>query len=336
MAENRKTELKLVFGAPKGTRPKAGQLYLMKTTMGFIPVGIASTNSFFGGAVTIHPYRALVTDPTDTSWYPLVEKNELLIPPLMIQKRDFRKGGDFYRIEDKNAPTTVPFDKYYYYSIAMAWNSDELAFAPTSAPMPHDRPASFIPAEGRQIAYRLHDTNPPKGGKVEQAPEGTYFMPSGLIIDMDVEFAFEDALSYYGLIDTPRPTHADFGDDEEKPTQTADTNQPFLRIDKIKGKWGLFAYTSILPEGVEDTVTEAGYLPNGYFFDTLTRYLLEQADTNADTINYDSEAGMFSIDGPIDILQSLKDQLTELCDNPDKLQQTIEQAEATGIDFNDD
>lgn len=67
----------------------------MKTTFGYIPVGVVSTEAFFGAAAMIHPYRAIVSDIKDTTWYPLIKKNELLIPPLEIVKSDFRKGGDF-------------------------------------------------------------------------------------------------------------------------------------------------------------------------------------------------------------------------------------------------
>ena len=87
--------LKFSLDSPKGSRPKAGQLYLMKTTLGYIPVGVASTEAFFGAAAMLHPYRALISDPSDTTWFPLVEKNELLIPPIQIVKSDFRKGGPF-------------------------------------------------------------------------------------------------------------------------------------------------------------------------------------------------------------------------------------------------
>lgn len=42
-------------------------------------------------------------------------------------------------------------------------------------------------------------------------------MTSGLTPGLHIEFALEDALAYYGLIDSPRPEHPDFGEvDEDK------------------------------------------------------------------------------------------------------------------------
>lgn len=38
--------LRLEFDSPKGYRPKVGQIYLMNTTAGYIPVGVTSTKAF--------------------------------------------------------------------------------------------------------------------------------------------------------------------------------------------------------------------------------------------------------------------------------------------------
>ena len=181
--------LKLVFDAPKGSRPKAGQLYLMKTTLGYIPVGATSTEAFFGAAVMIHPYRAIVSDPKDTTWYPLVENNELLIPPLRIRKQDFKKRGCFTPIRDKAAPVPIPFDRYFYYQMSMPWSPAEQAFVPAAETLPKDRLGTFVPKDERIIKFTIHDTNPPQGGIVDEAPEGTYFMPAGLLMDLHIEFA---------------------------------------------------------------------------------------------------------------------------------------------------
>ena len=84
-----------------------------------------------------HPYRAIVSDIKATTWYPLIKKNELLIPPLEIVKSDFRKGGDFYPVKDKNAPHPVPFDRYFYYQLSVPWSPEEQAFVPTSVASPN-------------------------------------------------------------------------------------------------------------------------------------------------------------------------------------------------------
>ena len=139
--------LRLEPGSPKGYRPKTGQIFLMRTTAGLIPVGVTSTEAFFGACVMIHPYRALVHDITDTSYYSLIEKNELLISPVMVPKPDFSKGGYFTKNSDKNAPAPIPFDKYYFYVDATSWNPHELGFSPTTGAFPYDRLPDFDPIE---------------------------------------------------------------------------------------------------------------------------------------------------------------------------------------------
>lgn len=328
--------LKLVFDAPKGSRPTAGKLYFMKTTLGFIPVGVTSIEAFFGAAVMIHPYRALVADATDTSWYPLVENNELLIPPLQIRKRDFKKGGNFYPVKDKTAPRPIPFSEYFDYRGALTWNPAELAFVPTSEPIPEDRLALFVPQHERIIDYTIHDTNPPQGGQVDTPPKGAYFMPSGLIMDLHVEFALEDALAYYGLIDTPRPAHPDFGTNQEEdvlPSETEQTDLPLFHLAEIDGMTTLFAATDAIPQGTIRVVERAGYTPNGYFMESLAKYLLHQSGKSTGSIDFDSEAGMFSLIGTATNLQPLKDHLTDLFGDTDELQHVLDQANTAGVEF---
>ena len=330
--------LKLVFDAPKGSRPKAGQLYLMKTTLGYIPVGATSTEAFFGAAVMIHPYRAIVSDPKDTTWYPLVENNELLIPPLRIRKQDFKKGGCFTPIRDKAAPVPIPFDRYFYYQMSMPWSPAEQAFVPAAETLPKDRLGTFVPKDERIIKFTIHDTNPPQGGIVDEAPEGTYFMPAGLLMDLHIEFALEDALAYYGLIDSPRPAHPAFTENQEQdtmPTDTQQEDQPLFHLAEIDGVTTLFAAMDTLPEEAISVIEQAGHTPNGYFLDNLTTYLLRQTGVTTDGIEFDSEAGMFSLIGTTETLEPLHTQLTDLFNNTNNLQQTLNQAKAAGTDFDD-
>lgn len=111
--------LKLKCNNPRSSQPKVGQLYWLKTTKGYIPTGVTSTKAFWGSAVMIHPYRALLSDPSDTTYYPLVESNTLLMPPLMLTKSDFKKGGFLSRISDKKAPKPTPFEKYFFFTIML-------------------------------------------------------------------------------------------------------------------------------------------------------------------------------------------------------------------------
>ena len=332
--------LRLEPGSPKRYRPKAGQIFLMKTSAGYVPVGVTSTEAFFGACVMIHPYRALVHDITDTSYYSLIEKNELLIPPVMVPKPDFSKGGYFTKNSDKNAPAPIPFDKYYFYVGATSWNPHELGFSPTTGAFPYDRLPDFDPIDERRIECFLHDSNPPVVEKVDQAPEGTYFMYTyGIPETIQLDFAIEDTLAYYGLIDTPRPPHADFSDIEtasahaERPKPM--TPEQFLHLADIEGTSTLFAAMDQTPEQVVEAITEAGHEPNGYFFEGLATYLINLHDLDGAGIEADSEAGMFSLLGNSATVTALHEHLLGLLRNPAELTQTIQQAEAAGHDFDD-
>ena len=324
--------LKFSLDSPKGSRPKAGQLYLMKTTLGYIPVGVTSTEAFFGAAAMVHPYRALISDPSDTSWFPLVEKNELLIPPLRIVKSDFKKGGPFHKVTAKTHPEAVPFDRYFHYSPAIFWSPEEQAFVPVT------RENEWVPKERRIIKYIIHDSNPTQGGTIDEAPEGTYFMTNVLGGYREIEYALEDALAYYGLIDTPRPAHPDLTESQEQdtmPTNTQQEDQPLFHLAEIDSLTTLFAAMDTIPKEAVGVIEQAGHTPNGYFLDNLAKYLLRQANVTTNSIEFDSEAGMFSLIGTTETLQPLHTQLTDLFNNTNNLQQALNQAKAAGTDFDD-
>ena len=154
----------------------------------------------------------------------------------------------------------------------------------------------------------------------------------------EIEYALEDALAYYGLIDTPRPTRPDFIESQEHDTMQTDSqqeDQPLFHLAEIDGMTTLFAAMDTMPEEAAGVIEQAGHTPNGYFFDNLAKYLLRQANVTTNGIEFDSEAGMFSLIGTTKILQPLHDQLTELFNNTNDLQQRLKQAEAAGIDFDD-
>ena len=332
--------LRIEFDSPKGFRPKAGQIFLLRTTVGYIPVGVTSTEAFYGACAMLHPYRALVQDVTDTSYYPLVEKNDLLIPPVMLPKEYFRKGGCFAKNSDKNAPAPVPFDKYYYYfASATAWNPREFSFAPARIPFPHDRLPDFDPISERKIKYFLHDSNPPMPVETDYAPEGTRFIDGqGIVLTTQLDFSIEDSLAYYGLIDTPRPPHADFSDDDEpkqKEVPTPMTPEQFLHLADIEGTSTLFAAMDQAPEQVVEAITAAGHEPNGYFFEALATYLISLHDLDGAGIEADSEAGMFSLLGNSATVTAMHEHLLGLLRNPAELTTTIQQAEAAGHEFDD-
>ena len=165
-------------------------------------------------------------------------------------------------------------------------------------------------------------------------------MPAGLLPDLHIEFALEDALCHHGLIDTPRPPHPDISDDQEKRQDTMTTNspqedQPLFHLAEIDGMTTLFATPDAMPEEVVSTIVKAGHNPNGYFLENLAQQLLLESNISTDGIEFDSEAGMFSLIGTAATLQLLKKQLTDLFSDTTQLQQTLKQAQAAGTDFDD-
>ena len=163
-------------------------------------------------------------------------------------------------------------------------------------------------------------------------------MPAGLMPDLHIEFALEDALAYYGLIDSPRPAHPAFTENQEQdtmPTDTQQEDQPLFHLAELDGMTTLFAAVDTMPKEAVGVIEKAGHTPNGYFLDSLAKYLLRQANLTSDGIEFDSEAGMFSLIGTADTLQPLHTQLTDLFNNTNNLQQTINQASAAGTDFDD-
>lgn len=323
--------LKILFNSPQRFRPKAGQLYLLHTTCGLIPVGVTSTNAFWGEAVMIHPYRALLHDKADTSYYPLVNTNTLLIPPTMIAKRDFRKQVCFSRVTDKQAPIPVPFEKYYNYRGSFAWNPEELAFVPLADVLPRDRLGSFLPLNERVIEYTVHNSNPPTGGEATSVEPNTYFMVDMVPHDVHLEFALEDALAYYELIDTPRPAHPDFPPEDE-PTAEQTPMTDALHITELDGTTTVFAAIDQLSGTTLSTVVDAGYQPNGYFFEGLARYLISREMIDDSNIDFDSEHGLLSIIGDKLALTQIHSALSTLLDNPDALRATITEADAHNFD----
>lgn len=202
------TTLRLIFDNPKGARPKAGQLFMLHTSEGFIPGGIVSLGAHFGTCAQAHLYRALLEDPDDTSFYPLVEHNDLLLPPLPLYRNEFKAGGYVRALKRKDAPTAVPLEDYYYLIMASVWDRDRRAFTRDDytetdtellfgceQPYPDD----VVHVGDAAGEYR----GDPAPGEQRTNP---WVSPLEPLFDNHVEYALEESLSYYGLINTPRPT----------------------------------------------------------------------------------------------------------------------------------
>lgn len=117
---------------------------------------------------------------------------------------------------------------------------------------------------------------------------------------------------------------------------TTDTPELFNLID-FEGTSSLFAATDTgaISEEVEEVVSKAGYEPHGYFIEGIASFLLSSNGQATDQLSFDSEAGMFSVLGSRDILEPLKQQLSELFANPSELKETMDRAIAAGVELED-
>lgn len=112
-------------------------------------------------------------------------------------------------------------------------------------------------------------------------------------------------------------------------------DQPLFHLAELDGMTTLFAAPDAMPEEVVSTIVKAGHNPNGYFLENLVQQLLLESNISTDGIEFDSEAGMFSLIGTAATLQLLKKQLTDLFSDTTQLQQKFKQAQAAGTDFDD-
>lgn len=318
--------LLLEYNATKGSRPKNGDIYLMHTTQGFIPVGVVSTEAFFGAAVMLHPYRALIHEVKDRSYYSLVESNELLMPPFLWPKTDFKKGGCFTKVSDKSHPIPQPFTYYYEYLPAGVWNPDERAFVPANPPYPRDRLPDFFPLEERRIERITHGTNPPEIVDVDNAPPEAQFITYCILSAVHLEFALEDSLFREGLLTGQRPLHPRYEDAEESSSMPAPQSvEELVRLTSLDGIDTMYFDTAALPTKIASIIIDAGNEPSGYFFDSLFRHVAERQKIDLSGIDFDSEAGLFSVSGDKLALEKLRVALLDLLGSPAELETLLSQ-----------
>jgi Immunity protein 51 len=82
----------------------------------------------------------------------------------------------------------------------------------------------------------------------------------------------------------------------------------------------------------DEAVSAAGHEPNGYFWEGVVAYLDEDL---ADTLELDSEAGMFCAYGSAADLERLRTLLAPLVEDADAITGVIERAEDDGFEFAD-
>lgn len=318
--------LLLEYNATKGSHPKNGDIYLMHTTQGFIPVGVVSTEAFFGAAVMLHPYRALVHEVKDTSYYSLVENNELLMPPFLWPKTDFKKGGCFTKVSGKDKPLPKPFDYYYAYDKAQVWNPEERCFAPAIPPYPKNKLPDFYPLEKRKLLKIAHGANPPRLFPVEKAPNNALFISHSLHGAVHFEFALEDSLFREGLLTGQRPLHPRYEDAEEPSSMPAPQSvEELVQLTSLDGIDTMYFDTAALPTEIASIIIDAGNEPSGYFFDSLFRHVAERQNIDLGEIDFDSEAGLFSVSGDKLALEKLRAALRDLLGSPAELKTLLSQ-----------
>ena len=205
----RETVLALVEDNERDWDPVTGKLCLIHTTLGFIPAGIVSDSACDDDGVKVHIYRCLLNLETDTSFYDLVGRNELLLPPVTLSKSDFRSRGSVRVIQDADAPQAVPLEAYYVNSLSQHWDPDHRWFAKCCPGVTRlDGTVKISPTSREDIA--VTDANNSFYRKLNEGEEfQNKLISSGLTVAPRVlEFALEDSLSFYNLIDTPRPEKA--------------------------------------------------------------------------------------------------------------------------------
>ena len=158
-----------------GLRPHPGSLCLVKTDYGYIPAGVVLTDSYLGMCHLVHFYRTIITNPKDTSYFPLVESNDLLIPPMDIPRQAFDASGFLVVNNLEDAPVARVLDHYYFYANGDKWNVDERAFVPMDKPDATGT-QSPIPLKQRLIYEKLPGEDRSIG--VHEIPAGAWVSPS--------------------------------------------------------------------------------------------------------------------------------------------------------------
>jgi len=196
----------------------------MHTTAGFIPGGIVSTKALSTTAAKVHLYRALLQSPTDCSFFELVERNELLLPPINISRTDFKRDGYMRTFkaptnQRDSVPSPIPFDRYYYQKLAYAWNPKARAFGVPKGYSLTQAPSFPFEMADPDLRYLcVTDADESFKAKCDEPIDlSTICIGAETVIeDPFLEFAIEDSLGYYGLISTPRPTEADASRDPQQ------------------------------------------------------------------------------------------------------------------------
>jgi hypothetical protein len=100
--------------------------------------------------------------------------------------------------------------------------------------------------------------------------------------------------------------------------------------DDAGGKPSLRFYCGGLP--ADEAIDASGHEPNGYFWEGVLAFLDPPL---VDSLELDSEAGMFAAYGDGDQLSRVRSHLEPLLSDPEAISALIARAEAAGHDFDD-
>jgi hypothetical protein len=82
----------------------------------------------------------------------------------------------------------------------------------------------------------------------------------------------------------------------------------------------------------DDAIVAAGHEPNGYFWESVARYLVPE---QLAALELDCEAGTFAAYGEREVLQQLRSALSPYIADRVRVTELIARAEAEGFEFDD-
>lgn len=103
-----------------------------------------------------------------------------------------------------------------------------------------------------------------------------------------------------------------------------------LRVVESDGSFSCTFYCGELP--ADEAVIASGHEPNGYFWEGLVRYL---APDLAEQLELDSEGGMFTAYGDMDVMERLRELLRPYLADGQRVTSVIRDVEAAGFEFDD-
>ena len=315
-----------------GLRPHPGSLCLVKTDYGYIPAGVVLTDSYLGMCHLVHFYRTIITNPKDTSYFPLVESNDLLIPPMDIPRQAFDASGFLVVNNLEDAPVARVLDHYYFYANGDKWNVDERAFVPMDKPDATGT-QSPIPLKQRLIYEKLPGEDRSIG--VHEIPAGAWVSPSRTANLAMLEEALGESLRYYGLLRGAASPQLGISSSPYERAAQAKAIDTASRVHLVStgGVTALY-FEAPGPESVAQIIRNAGFVGNGYFWHSLIKFYADQRGFS-DKVIFDPEAGMFSVIGTYEILDHLREVIESWFNNPQKLPDIINNAQDSDVDFDD-